>query len=1045
MPSPPQTAPTPDPSIQNTPGAFPTEPDHPVISSKQTLNQAVYARRAEFTTSKRLKIKVGSWNVASKSGTEKDVSGWFVQGKGFSETLSGLSIQEQDSRESYREELAVQFEQVESIEDQEERRSKKASTIPHHDVQALPAGREIDIYALGLQEIVDISSVTESLRPYSDPQPAKKWKQALSSALPEGYVLVAEQQLLGLLLLIYAAPSVAPSIASVSTTSVGTGLLGYMGNKGAVTARIILGETTRLVFVNSHLAAGVEKGSMDRRNWDASEVTKRTRFEPVHDGGGVMEEFGEEIGDEDCCFWFGDLNYRLEGIPGEDVRKLLMLHTRNEYDITQAQASSQKIEDELEGAASDIKASSRQSYSANHSSNQTPVEESDASHHDNDPLADPTSLQTTIQSLLSHDQLRNAMRNRQAFYDGWREGEIRFLPTYKYDVGSVGMFDSSEKKRGPSWCDRILYRTRRDRLDYLEKAKDEAEAKKRDEEMKQRGLDSVSEERVLYDYDPDTDGAEDDYDDSSEEPSELDVIKTATGYDDRLHLDYYTSHQRVLSSDHKPLDAIFTLDYDAVDPNLKSSIYQEVARELDKAENEGRPTITIVLDRHDDHEPRAEFHLDETIDFRHVRYDVPKTRTATVANTGRAYATFGFVDRSTNAMSSSPSSTAPPWLSISFDRPSNNHNPNPSALREYTLPPGDTLTITFTLRVSDITQVRLLNSKKARLEDVLVLRVYNGRDHFLPVHGKWLHSSFGHSLDKLIRIPEGGVRRLQHQRPDGSQAHSGKSNRADEDGESDDGAVKWSAPKELFRLTEAIETLAERAVAERGMRLFGGGTKENAGGVEDEDLAWPFAVSSVKDNDCMNELVAEAREALDNDRAFAFPSEVPASQKLEAVAQTLLLFLATLEDGIVTPTLWHDLDAALLAFDKARPPPSLEEQKTKILDILSTAAPPHSVLFTLLTFTLSSLANETVPLPSSSSRASSVLSKVSGGLLGSRRSMDSSENNNAGDLVEGRRRAVKHRYSEIFAPVMVRAVLPVRGKGKGAMEGRRVRLVEMFL
>jgi phosphatidylinositol-bisphosphatase len=52
------------------------------------------------------------------------------------------------------------------------------------------------------------------------------------------------------------------------------------------------------------------------------------------------------------------------------------------------------------------------------------------------------------------------------------------------------------------------------------------------------------------------------------------------------------AHQRVLSSDHKPLDAIFSFKYDAVVPELKSKIHQEVARELDRAENEGRPNVT---------------------------------------------------------------------------------------------------------------------------------------------------------------------------------------------------------------------------------------------------------------------------------------------------------------------------------------------------------------------------------------------------------------------------------------------------------------------
>lgn len=79
-----------------------------------------------------------------------------------------------------------------------------------------------------------------------------------------------------------------------------------------------------------------------------------------------------------------------------------------------------------------------------------------------DPYEDPTSLQATLDSILPHDQLYRLMRSKRALHEGWREAPIAFLPTYKYDIGTVGLFDSSEKKRAPSWCDRVLYRTRRD-------------------------------------------------------------------------------------------------------------------------------------------------------------------------------------------------------------------------------------------------------------------------------------------------------------------------------------------------------------------------------------------------------------------------------------------------------------------------------------------------------------------------------------------------------------------------------------------------------
>ena len=586
---------SPGSKIRSTPGAFPSEPEPLVaVSSQQTLSQAVHARRSEYTRSQKIRIKVGTWNVAALSGTEKDIGGWFLDGKGVSEALSGLSIHD----ENILDEQVTTSGDVESFSHQEERRTKKHSTLPANDPKLLPGGDNIGIYVLGLQEIVDISSPTEALRPYNDPHPGRKWKRAIAEALPAGYQQVAEQQLIGLLLLVYASPSIAPAISSISTTSVGTGLFGYMGNKGAVTARIVLGETTRIVFINCHLAAGTEDGSVERRNWDASQVLLRTKFDAIESGDGVVEEFGDGIGDEDFAFWFGDLNYRLADLPGNDVRRLLMLHTRNEYDL--GQRSAIKIDNELSNSLQDQ--SMRASYDSS-SDNFGKPQNTVLPHEDElDPTSDPASLQTTISSLLPHDQLHQQMHARKAFHDGWREGPIEFLPTYKYDVGSVGMFDSSEKKRGPSWCDRILYRTKKDKTEYDSKIKEENETRKRDEEMKVRGLDTAAnDDDVLYNYDTETDGTDDQYDEYDDGSVTIGTVNTNNDSEDRLQLDYYTSHQRVLSSDHKPLDAVFTLDYDAVDPILKAEIQQEVARELDKVENEGRPSITIVVDHHHHH------------------------------------------------------------------------------------------------------------------------------------------------------------------------------------------------------------------------------------------------------------------------------------------------------------------------------------------------------------------------------------------------------------------------------------------------------------
>lgn len=1009
----------PIPEILPAPGTFPSSPGDSgspiVVSSQTSLSQAVYERRAEYTRSHKIKVKVGTWNVASLSGTEKDIGGWFVDGKGVSENLTRLSSDETNQNNEWPE--------VESVESQEERRSKKKPTIPKNDPGTLPGGEEIGIYVLGLQEIVDISSAAEALRPYSDPHPARKWKQAVAKALPQGYHRVAEQQLIGLLLIIYASSAIVPTISSVSTTSVGTGLMGYMGNKGAVTARILLGETTRMVFVNCHLTAGIEKGSLERRNWDASQILGRTKFDPISNGGGVMEEFGEEIGDEDFAFWFGDLNYRLDSVPGEDVRRLLMLHTRNEY--CPGQGSKQKIENELvkskPSGPSDSGSRSTDDGFSDHttvepSPDQSTISSTTLSNSDIEPASNPASLQTTLSSLLSHDQLHSQMRTRKAFHDGWREGPIDFLPTYKYDVGSVGMFDSSEKRRGPSWCDRILFRTRRDKLEYEKKLQEEEAGKKKDNEMKFRGIvEATTDEAVLFDYDPETDGAENEANESEDNTEDSEAFITEAEFEDSLHLDYYTSHQRVLSSDHKPLDAVFTLNYEAVDPDLKAKVHQEVARELDKAENEGRPVVTIVVDHHREHHTLNTDHTSsnfESVDFGDVKYDHVKTRNVTVANTGRVPATLGFVDRTADA--SQPGRIAPPWLSIHFDRPSDHTNSNTGALQEYTLQPGDAVNAELTLHVTDLELVRRLSDGNENIEDVLVLRIVNGRDYFLPVRGNWLQSAFGRSIEKLVRIPEGGVRRLQHQRPGGS-SHG-------EDG------VKWSAPRELFRLTETIEELLERSVAEWGMRGEEGHTPW------EEEIGWPFVGWNGAAKE-LEVLKAGVREGLDCDKSFAelWPAEAGSLHRLEAVAETLVQFLRSLEGGVVTEALWTELEKGMMEREKAKRSLSGEEERLWVMDVLSTA-PAHSVSFTFITLTLSHIANEIAPLRSTATLSPSPAFQEAfhDQLL-------------TQEAAGARRQQVNEKYATIIADAMIRLPAMPKEKMRKASEARRKRVVGMFL
>ncbi|KAF5245022.1 hypothetical protein FANTH_7491 [Fusarium anthophilum] len=948
----------------------------PTSTTPQSLAKAVHARRSEFVRPHSLKVKIGTWNVAACTGTDKDLATWFTHGEGLDQQLTSLNLSQNSAVET----------------DDKDNGSSK----PH-----LTAGGDIGLYVLGLQEIVDLNTTKEYMNRavYTDTSVMDKWKAALEAALPQGYQLITAEQMTGLLLLVYASPEITPTISNVSTKQVGTGLLGYFGNKGAVTTRLLLGETTRMVFINSHLASGAGSSYLDRRCWDVGQVLSRTQFEPIVHSG-VEEDEGEKIGDEDLAFWFGDLNFRLDGIPGDDIRRLLTLHARGEYG---ADEDSKPLDERgvivMKGSDSDDESSTRVSLHSREESFDTASDLPDPDDFPEDPSQDPTSLQATIDSLLPHDQLRRVIKQRKAFHDGWQEGAITFLPTYKYDIGTVGLFDTSEKQRAPSWCDRILFRTRKDKQDYETKIKDEEEARKKDAEMKSRGLEE--DEDVLFSYDPDADGEDpmsstdtlgyDEYEDNDD--PEAEELVTKEGFHDRIHLEIYTSHQRITSSDHKPITSIFTLDYDAVVPELKAKIHAEVARELDRAENEGRPGITVVVEGSDGNE-------ENIVDFGEVTPLEKQIRHLTVANTGSVPATFSFVTKPTTE---DGDDAIPVWLKTTF-LSADEESQEPLG-ETVTLEPGETALVLLELQVSAISHIRALNEARAKIEEVLVLRIEDGRDHFIPVRGIWQPSCVGRSIAELIRIPDGGIRKFVEKTGiKGAIAY--------------DSDIHCSAPKELFKLTEVVQTLVERSLAESTM-------------LEEEvlprDPGWPLESSTWRVGEAdMQDAKVKLVSALDNDASLldALPLEWPASFKLEAVSSILLLFLESLTDGLIPTQLWAKISTSLPNVTSL-PMTAWPDTKTQVLDILSSA-PNHNIAFVFLTATLSRAASELTP----------VTNEPKGGL--SRRL--SFRRGNADDEDTKKRKMRERRYAEIVGPLVCR----VDEKEKGSRDRART-VVEMFI
>lgn len=70
----------------------------------------------------------------------------------------------------------------------------------------------------------------------------------------------------------------------------------------------------------------------------------------------------------------------------------------------------------------------------------------------------PESDAVSRQRLLKYDQLRASIASEKAF-PGFCEGEIKFMPTFKFDKGTND-YDTSKKQRIPAWTDRILYKSK---------------------------------------------------------------------------------------------------------------------------------------------------------------------------------------------------------------------------------------------------------------------------------------------------------------------------------------------------------------------------------------------------------------------------------------------------------------------------------------------------------------------------------------------------------------------------------------------------------
>lgn len=183
--------------------------------------------------------------------------------------------------------------------------------------------------------------------------------------------------------------------------------------------------------------------------------------------------------------------------------------------------------------------------------------------------------------------------------------------------------------------------------------------------------------------------------------------------DDCRQLFYRRSE--LLTSDHKPVSSLFQIQAKMLENHKKQVIYESLGRQLDVWENEHIPKVRMT--------PKC-------VDFGNVNFNTPVTLSLRVHNIGQVVVYFSFSPKFQD------DAYCKPWLSV---------QPNHG-----TVPPGTTQDIDVTVHVTKET-AHSLNSEQDTLEDILILRLKNGRDYFVTVSGDYLKSSFGASVDWLVK------------------------------------------------------------------------------------------------------------------------------------------------------------------------------------------------------------------------------------------------------------------------------------------------------
>lgn len=328
--------------------------------------------------------------------------------------------------------------------------------------------------------------------------------------------------------------------------------------------------------------------------------------------------------------------------------------------------------------------------------------------------------------------------------------------------------------------------------------------------------------RPTYKYQPGTDGYDQRPDKKIRAPAWCDRILWLSQEPAHVQQLTYDRSETPNISDHKAVFSTMNITIKDVMQAKREAVYEQVMKLLDKYENQTLPMLG--LDR-------------INLDFGMIRYEESVTLPIQITNTGKVVAQFRFVPKlDENAL-------CKPWMTVT---------PTYGML----IPGENPSTINFSIVINNTT-ANMLNTGREVLDDILILRLENGRDYYITIKAQYARSCFGMSADELVmytdpirQVPLDPIKRAEKYDPNPTSA--------------------LCVPKELWRIIDAIY---ERGLQEKDLFMVPGLAAE----------------------------VKQIRECLDTGAPFS-------NFRIQSLVETMIAFLSSLSTQIVPPSVFPTLE-----------------------------------------------------------------------------------------------------------------------------------------